>query len=61
MMEMDVYLALYGYGNKYPVHEPTITDVFLSVIIGVAINTLLVVVLQNWLDDEQEEISEAIK
>lgn len=59
-MEMDVYLALYGYDNKYPVHEPTITDVVLLVIIGVAINTLLAVVLQNWLDDERKEISEAV-
>ncbi len=60
-MEMDVYLVLYGYGNKYPVHEPTITDAVLLVIIGVALNTLLAVVLQNWLDDEREEISETVK
>lgn len=60
-MEIDVYLASYGYSNKYPVHEPTITDVVLLVIIGVALNTLLAVVLQNWLDDEREEISETVK
>ncbi|WP_345956029.1 hypothetical protein [Mucilaginibacter sp. PAMB04168] len=52
---MDVYLALYGYDNKYPVHKPTITDVVLLVVISVALNTLLAVVLQNWLDNEREE------
>ncbi|SDM84244.1 hypothetical protein [Pedobacter antarcticus] len=60
-MDVEVYLALNGYGNYHPVHEPTVTDLILVLVIGVALNLVLVMVLQKWLDDELEELRQSYK